>query len=409
MEEAISPKIGLALSGGGARAMAFHLGCLRALDRLGLLHRIDVLSTVSGGSVIGVFFHAHEGDFASFEAKMREVLSQGLAKRMCRKLFSLLGLRVTAAFALIGAVAVVVALIRTIVGLLKLITPSSLARHFESFDVRSPLHRFASRTSLLEAVLDELLFGGASMSDLRPKPHLVVNATELRTGSAFRFGTKESGSWRWGKLHRNEVSVAHAVAASAAYPLFLPAFDETFTFDDKGALRTERVVLTDGGIYDNLGLGCLWPDRSPDVSLNVTPVDTIICCSAGYGLRQEPPSQFLLARMSSVFSALFDRAQNASIHRLHEVQRSGQIKHFIFPYLGQPDRNLPNPPADLVRREEAHAYPTNFNAMTSDWIERLSLRGEQLTLCLARAYLPHLITSRCGGSHGAESACDQAG
>jgi NTE family protein len=27
--------------------------------------------------------------------------------------------------------------------------------------------------------------------------------------------------------------------------------------------------------------------------------------------------------MSSVFSALFDRAQNASIHRLHEVQRSG--------------------------------------------------------------------------------------
>ena len=177
----------------------------------------------------------------------------------------------------------------------------------------------------------------------------------------------------------------------------------------EATLRTERVVLTDGGIYDNLGLGCLWPDRSPDVSLNVTPVDTIICCSAGYGLRQEPPSQFLLARMSSVFSALFDRAQNASIHRLHEVQRSGQIKHFIFPYLGQPDRNLPNPPADLVRREEAHAYPTNFNAMTSDWIERLSLRGEQLTLCLARAYLPHLITSRCGGSHGAESACDQAG
>lgn len=148
------------------------------------------------------------------------------------------------------------------------------------------------------------------MSDLRPKPHLVVNATELRTGSAFRFGTKQSGSWRWGKLHQNDVSVAHAVAASAAYPLFLPAFDETFMFDDKGTLRTERVVLTDGGIYDNLGLGCLWPDRSPDVSLNVTPVDTIICCSAGYGLRQEPPSQFLLARMSSVFSALFERASS---------------------------------------------------------------------------------------------------
>jgi NTE family protein len=117
----------------------------------------------------------------------------------------------------------------------------------------------------------------------------------------------------------------------------------------------------------------------------------------------------MLARMSSVFGALFDRAQNASIHRLHEAQRSGRIKHFIFPYLGQLDRNLPNPPADLVCREKAHAYPTSFNAMTPDWIERLSMRGEQLTLYLARAYLSHLITSRCGDAHGAESACDQAG
>jgi NTE family protein len=286
---------------------------------------------------------------------MREILSQGLAKRMRRKLLSPLGLKVAAAYALIGTVAVMVALIRTMVAVLKLITPSSLVRHFESVDLRSPLHRFASRTSLLEAALDELLFRGASMSDLPTTPHLVVNATELRTGSAFRFGTKESGSWRWGKLYRNDVAVAHAVAASAAYPVFLPAFDETFTFDDEGALRAERVVLTDGGIYDNLGLGCLWPDRSPDVSLNVTPVDTIICCSAGYGLRQEPPSQFMLARMSSVFGALFDRAQNASIHRLHEAQRSGRIKHFIFPYLGQIDKRLPNPPANLVRREEAHS------------------------------------------------------
>jgi NTE family protein len=95
--------------------------------------------------------------------------------------------------------------------------------------------------------------------------------------------------------------------------------------------------------------------------------------------------------MLSVFSTIFDRAQNASINRLHEAQRSGQIKSFVFPYLGQLDRQLPNPPANLVRREEAHAYPTNFSVMTDEWIERLSLRGEQLTLCLARAYIPHLI------------------
>ncbi|MFX7902604.1 patatin-like phospholipase family protein, partial [Acinetobacter baumannii] len=85
--------------------MAFHLGCLRALNQLGLLDRIDVLSTVSGGSVIGAFFHAHHGDFASFEAKMREALSQGLMKRMWRKLLSPIGLKVVTAFAMVGLIA----------------------------------------------------------------------------------------------------------------------------------------------------------------------------------------------------------------------------------------------------------------------------------------------------------------
>ena len=384
-------KIGLALSGGGSRAIAFHLGCLRALNQLGLLKRISVLSTVSGGSVIGVYYLAHRGDFLSFEEKIRNVLSGGLAKPMVRRLFSLLGIKIIAAFITIGAVAMCAAILRLLVRIARLITPTALSNKFERLEIRSPLHRFASRTTLLEATLDDLLFKGASLGALPAKPRLVINATELRTGSAFRFGTLESGSWRWGRLHRNDASVAHAVAASAAYPLFLPAFDETLAFQKNGALRSSRVVLTDGGIYDNLGLGCLWPDRSPDVSLNVFPVDTIICCSAGYGLRQDPPSQFIFARMLSVFSTTFDRAQNAAINRLHASGESGKIKAFILPYLGQLDRELPDPPANLVRREEAHSYPTNFGAMPTEWIDRLSLRGEQLTLCLARAYIPDLI------------------
>jgi len=261
MSEAVDPKIGLALSGGGSRAIAFHLGCLRALNRLGLLDRVSVLSTVSGGSVIGAYFHAHRGDFASFEETIRALLARGLVAPMRRKLLSSLGIKVGAAFVAVGIVALAVAAIKTAVKIIGLMMPQTLAAHFERFDIRSPLHRFASRTTLLEAALDDILSNHMSLSDLPAQPHLVVNATELRTGSAFRFGTMESGSWRWGKLHRNEVSVAHAVAASAAYPLILPAFDETLTFNKDGALSNARVLLTDGGIYDNLGLGCLWPDR----------------------------------------------------------------------------------------------------------------------------------------------------
>jgi NTE family protein len=385
-------KIGLALSGGGLRAVAFHLGCLRALHRLGILDRVEVISTVSGGSVIGACFHAHAGDFPTFEKKIRTLLAGGLAGPMRRKLFSLLGLKIIATFLLVSSVAVCVSFVRLLVKALGIAAPKSIAGRLKRLEIHSPLHRFASRTTLLEAVLNERLFNEARLADLPEHPRLVINATELRTGSAFRFSALESGSWRWGKLHSNSISVAHAVAASAAYPLFLPAFDETLTFDKNGERSNHRVLLTDGGVYDNLGLGCLWPNRSDAVSLNVIPVDTILCCSAGYGLRQEPPSQFLVARMFSVFNAIFDRAQNAAVHRLHEAKRTGQIKGFILPYLGQLDRELADPPADLVRREEAHSYPTDFNAMSDEWIERLSLRGEQLTVCLARAHLPELVS-----------------
>jgi predicted acylesterase/phospholipase RssA len=89
--------IGLALSGGGTRAIAFHLGCFRALNQLGLLDHVAILSTVSGGSVIGAYFHAHRGDFASFEAKIRELVGP-----MCRKLLSATGIKVAVAFTVVG-------------------------------------------------------------------------------------------------------------------------------------------------------------------------------------------------------------------------------------------------------------------------------------------------------------------
>ncbi|MEJ0061498.1 MAG: patatin-like phospholipase family protein [Terricaulis sp.] len=51
-------RLGLALSGGGSRAIAFHLGCLRALNEIGILSRIDVISSVSGGSVLAGIYCA---------------------------------------------------------------------------------------------------------------------------------------------------------------------------------------------------------------------------------------------------------------------------------------------------------------------------------------------------------------
>lgn len=57
-----SPKtirLGLALSGGGFRASFFHIGLLARMAELGLLKEVEVISTVSGGAIIGAFYYLH--------------------------------------------------------------------------------------------------------------------------------------------------------------------------------------------------------------------------------------------------------------------------------------------------------------------------------------------------------------
>ena len=44
--------IALCLSGGGFRASLFHLGALRRLHGLSVLHRLEAISAVSGGSIV---------------------------------------------------------------------------------------------------------------------------------------------------------------------------------------------------------------------------------------------------------------------------------------------------------------------------------------------------------------------
>ena len=63
-------RIGVSLSGGGYRAAAFHLGTLKKLHELGILQKTDVISTISGGSILGAYYCVYDGEFASFEEEM---------------------------------------------------------------------------------------------------------------------------------------------------------------------------------------------------------------------------------------------------------------------------------------------------------------------------------------------------
>lgn len=388
------PRIGLALSGGGARAIAFHLGCLRALHQFGILQRVQVLSTVSGGSVIGALYAANDEPFPAFEARVRAALHRGLAGPTIRTaLLTLEGPKALLCWVLVGTANLLFVALTWLIWLGLLLMPVRFRPPWPAEKWHLPFRRFASRTTIFRRAIDGVLFAGKRLSDLQgSRPFLIVNAAELRTGSAFYFSSTQSGSWRLGSLASPEVSLAHAVTASAAYPMFLPALDENLPFDKRdGSRRCERVTLSDGGVYDNLGLAPLWPDRDPAISLNVEPVDTIICCRAGYGLRHDPPSQFMIARLKSAIACIHDRAQNAAIKRLFELRESGKLRNVVLPYLGQDDSRLKFPPRDLVKREQTYSYPTDFNAMSEDWIERLSRRGEQLTRALIQEHAPALL------------------
>lgn len=390
-ESAAPDRIALALSGGGSRAMAFHLGCLRTLHGQGILDRVQVISAVSGGSVLAALYCSLDGDFDEFEASVRTLLARGLTKSALKTAFTTFeGVKALACVLPLSSIQ----LTRLALFLgLRLLPKSSTPRLLcEAWLREPPMRRFASRTTILRRTMADRIFAGKVLRDLRPdRPKLVVVACELRSKSAFYFSSEGVGSWRLGQTEPASIEIAHAVAASAAYPALLPALDEYLTFTKKGAARRQRVILTDGGVYDNLGLAPLWPDRDPDISLHVDRCDTIIACRAGYSLDEAPVPSFWPSRMIAAIESIHARAQNFAMKRLFDLKSAGLLKGFLIPYLGQDDAKLAYPPSDLVTKDATAGYPTDFSSMPAEWIDRLSRRGEQLTLALLKEHLPQLM------------------
>jgi len=383
--------IGLALSGGGSRAIAFHLGCLRALYDRDLLRRVQVISGVSGGSVMTGAYAYSNDDFASFDERIVELLHRGLTGGIVRRgLFSQSGLRSAATMATSGAAAVAARTASACTGALGLVPGIPRRRVPRPLP---PLRRFSSVTDGLADTLSAELLGDKRLGDRRrDDTGVVINATELRTGSAFRFGSRESGSWRFGQVEGNDIAVAEAIAASAAYPMLLPALDKKWRFTTrKGETIDERVILTDGGVYDNLATSCLEPGRSSDFSFNTYSVDYIVSCDAGRGLpAADSIPYFWVSRMRRSFEAIFRKAQDGGRARLHQLAADDHLDGFVMAYLGNRDGRLPVVPADLVPRNRVADYPTDFSAMSIEDIEAIAARGERLTRLLIDHYCPEL-------------------
>lgn len=357
----LSRDIGLALSGGGARAAAFHLGCLRALHDLGLLNRVRIISGISGGSLMAALWGYGPTDFGEFDRSAVTLLRRGLQRSVARR--ALHPGRLAHAAVSVGSA---------------LLRPGPAAT------------RQATRTDCLADALRDLAFNHTTMTETsRVGTDIVLTATDLITGTAVRFGSATSSSWKHGTI-TEPVEVANAVAASAAFPFLLPAIEQEPLFAHASERIRHPLLLADGGLYDNLGLTVLQPRRSPHYTGHIYNINYIVSCDAGRGPLQNKAPHFLPGRLKRTVEIIHERAQNEGRARLHEWAASGLIDGFTMAYLGMRDERLPVPVADLVPYGRVATYPTSFAAMSARDLEALTLRGEQLIRTLLPIYCPRL-------------------
>jgi NTE family protein len=224
--------IALCLSGGGYRAMLFHTGAMWRLNELGYLSKLGRVSSVSGGSiaagVVALAWQDLDFDEAGVSRRFPELVGERLI---------------------------------------------DFAGH--TIDVESVLVGMAlPGRSISERVAHayrKLLFGDATLQDLPPDPApmFVLNATSLQTGALWRFCRQYMADYNVGRVENPDFPLAEAVAASSAFPPVLsPSVHDVSDFDfvpGSGANPavsqppyTTRLVLSDGGVYDNLGLETAW-------------------------------------------------------------------------------------------------------------------------------------------------------
>lgn len=385
-------KIGLALSGGGSRAIAFHLGCLRALNDRGILDRVNVISTVSGGSVIGAIYAYSNDPFEIFEEKILTLLKNGLTTGIIKNIFwSKETPKIFLSLISCGLYQIITTILAIPFQLLRFIFGNApLINKLISFLTYPPV-RFASRTTAFKNYLHKEFFSKKTIDQIaRSNLELIINAAELRTETALRYGSKSSGNWRFGTL-TGQTHVSKAVAASAAFPAILPAFDEYQSFKKSGVTTKKRIIITDGGIYDNLGLNCLLPGRNPRFETHINEIDFIIACVAGNGLPNASVIPYFWgSRMLSTLNTIHRRTHSLSFSILHKLEANKEITGFIMPYLGQQDETIICKPAGLIERSKVADYPTDFSKMDIADINNISLRGEQLTRHLLETRHPNL-------------------
>lgn len=381
--------IGLALSGGGSRAVAFHLGTLRALDDLDLFDDVGVVSGVSGGSVMTGLLGYTEDAFHDIDENTMAFLERGLARSALVKLLNPKRfVQLLAAFVVVTLPSVALKLMVSLLQGVASLFPGNASVNARLSRLRWPVRRWYSRTDVMCDAIGDLVGNQPCNAPTRQDKAIIFNACELRTATAFRMSNVRFGSWRFGWSDASNLSVAEAVTASAAFPPLLPPFDWTREFKRQQGTSRQRVLITDGGVFENIGVSVMEPGRDTDISVISHPVDVIIAsdASAGQFSGNDLPASWA-ARMTQAFNSVMRKVNDATKQRLHKLAEHGEIDRFVYVNLGQIDAQVPIKTPGWIGRDQVVSYPTNFSAMSEVNIQGLTGRGEAITRALIAMYV----------------------
>lgn len=328
----VEKRIGLALSGGGFRAAAFHLGVMRKLAALGLLDKLDMLTCVSGGSIAGGTLALNWA-----AANKLDILDRYLRTRSIA-VSSFLG----------GA-----------------------------------LDPFESRLDKLANAYDEDLFRNESLAALSGGPRIYFNATNLATGNMFFFvagggGLAEMGEHELGIVEAPDFRISQAVAASSAFPpVFPPLRLDRNTYGPASAV--DYVTLTDGGVYDNLGVNPLLRSRND--------LDYVIVSDGGKPFEvSERPTESGVRVLEKGIDIMMEQIRGLQFDRLQHRHAAGKgpkpLWFSIDSRIGE---------AQSGDAAFASSIGTNLKRLTGEEMNVLTRHGGALAEARLRGYAPELI------------------
>lgn len=216
-------RIGLALSGGGMRAIIFHLGVIKYLAEKKLLEKIEYISTVSGGSISVAFMYTNNN--------MRWPTSEEY-------------------------------LVRVLPSIRKILIKEDIERRLILRSVIDILHIFDSKSKKLAKTMKLFWRIDGKLGELAQSPVWDINAVTYESGKRFFFSQERCGDDQLGYFYGDDVNIADAVSASSGFPILIGMYElkrERYEWYDRyGEKRVEpsrgKLHLWDGGIYDNLGL-----------------------------------------------------------------------------------------------------------------------------------------------------------